>query len=139
MMTMLNTLISIKQKTSKRVGRGISAGGGKTAGRGTKGQKSRSGYNLPKRFEGGQSSLLQRLPKMHGTKSRINKPIAVSYRTLEEIFHNDQLITKDILFEKKLINNKRKIIKIIGAKIITKHFTFDQDILLSQNLKNTLK
>ena len=136
---MLNTLISIKQKTSKRVGRGISAGGGKTAGRGTKGQKSRSGYNLPKRFEGGQSSLLQRLPKMHGTKSRINKPIAVSYRTLEEIFHNDQLITKDILFEKKLINNKRKIIKIIGAKIITKHFTFDQDILLSQNLKNTLK
>ena len=56
------------KKTAKRLGRGISAGGGKTAGRGTKGQKSRAGHNIPKRFEGGQTPLSMRLPKLRGFK-----------------------------------------------------------------------
>jgi large subunit ribosomal protein L15 len=54
----------------KRVGRGIAAGGGKTAGRGTKGQKARAGASIPAWFEGGQTPLQQRIPKLHGFKNR---------------------------------------------------------------------
>ena len=53
-----------------RVGRGIAAGKGKTAGRGTKGQKSRAGGSLPAWFEGGQTPLHQRIPKLRGFKNR---------------------------------------------------------------------
>jgi large subunit ribosomal protein L15 len=54
----------------KRVGRGIAAGGGKTAGRGTKGQKARAGAAIPAWFEGGQTPLQMRIPKLHGFKNR---------------------------------------------------------------------
>jgi large subunit ribosomal protein L15 len=54
----------------KRVGRGIAAGGGKTAGRGTKGQKARAGASIPAWFEGGQTPLQMRIPKLHGFKNR---------------------------------------------------------------------
>jgi len=64
---------SHKKKT--RVGRGIAAGQGKTAGRGTKGQKARAGGNLPAWFEGGQTPLHQRLPKLHGFKN----PFRIEY------------------------------------------------------------
>lgn len=61
--------LTLSSKTDrKRVGRGISAGGGKTAGRGTKGQKSRSGKKLKPGFEGGQTKLAMRLPKLRGFK-----------------------------------------------------------------------
>lgn len=56
-------------KSPKRVGRGISAGQGKTAGRGTKGQKSRTGSGRRPGFEGGQNPLIQRLPKLRGFTS----------------------------------------------------------------------
>jgi large subunit ribosomal protein L15 len=55
----------------KRVGRGIAAGQGKTAGRGTKGQKSRAGGNLPPWFEGGQTPLHIRIPKLRGFRNRL--------------------------------------------------------------------
>ena len=54
----------------KRVGRGIAAGQGKTAGRGTKGQKARAGGSIPPWFEGGQTPLHQRIPKLRGFKNR---------------------------------------------------------------------
>ena len=54
----------------KRVGRGISAGGGKTAGRGQKGQGARSSWSLPRGFEGGQMPLTQRVPKLRGFYNR---------------------------------------------------------------------
>ncbi len=53
-----------------RVGRGIAAGKGKTAGRGTKGQKARAGSSIPPWFEGGQTPLHMRIPKLHGFKNR---------------------------------------------------------------------
>lgn len=65
-------------KERKRVGRGISAGGGKTAGRGTKGQKSRTGKKIRATFMGGQGSLMQRIPKLRGFKS-IRVPAQVVY------------------------------------------------------------
>lgn len=63
----------------KRVGRGISAGGGKTAGRGTKGQKARSGGNIPPYFEGGQMPYVQRIPKKRGFKSLKGKRKSTLY------------------------------------------------------------
>jgi large subunit ribosomal protein L15 len=57
------------RKPRRRVGRGIAAGQGKTAGRGTKGQKARAGGTIPAWFEGGQTPLHQRLPKLHGFKN----------------------------------------------------------------------
>ena len=64
-----NQLQTVPGKNPKRVGRGISAGQGKTAGRGTKGQKSRTGSSKKPGFEGGQNPLMQRLPKLRGFKS----------------------------------------------------------------------
>jgi large subunit ribosomal protein L15 len=61
-----NELQIEKNKAPKRVGRGIAAGQGKTAGRGTKGQMSRTGSHKKPGFEGGQNPLMQRLPKLHG-------------------------------------------------------------------------
>jgi large subunit ribosomal protein L15 len=58
------------RKPRTRVGRGIAAGKGKTAGRGTKGQKARAGASIPAWFEGGQTPLHQRIPKLRGFKNR---------------------------------------------------------------------
>lgn len=66
MLSLNNISANKNHKLKKRVGRGISAGQGKTCGRGTKGQKARTGFNLPNKFEGGQSSFSMRTPKRRG-------------------------------------------------------------------------
>ena len=60
-----------------RVGRGIAAGKGKTAGRGTKGQRSRTGASIPAWFEGGQTPIHMRVPKLHGFKNRFRTEYAI--------------------------------------------------------------
>ena len=64
-----HTLKTTSKKSAKRVGRGIAAGQGKTAGRGTKGQGARTGFSKKPGFEGGQNPLMQRLPKLRGFRS----------------------------------------------------------------------
>ncbi|MEK7152621.1 MAG: 50S ribosomal protein L15, partial [Patescibacteria group bacterium] len=71
-------LETAKNKSAKRVGRGIAAGQGKTAGRGTKGQMSRTGSKKKPGFEGGSNPLMQRLPKLHGFKS-FKAPVEAVY------------------------------------------------------------
>lgn len=75
-------LSTSKNRSAKRVGRGIAAGQGKTAGRGTKGQMARTGARKKPGFEGGQNPLMQRLPKLHGFKS---------HRTPAEVVYTGQL------------------------------------------------
>jgi large subunit ribosomal protein L15 len=70
------------KKSPKRVGRGIAAGQGKTAGRGTKGQGARTGFSKRPGFEGGQNPLMQRLPKLRGFRS---------YRVKAENIYTEQL------------------------------------------------
>lgn len=77
-MTKYNELIISASKNIKRVGRGISAGQGKTAGRGTKGQKARTGKKLGATFQGGSRSLVTAVPKARGFKSR-RTPAQVVY------------------------------------------------------------
>jgi len=62
------------RKAIRRLGRGISSGQGKTAGRGTKGQLARTGPGIPGWFEGGQTPIHMRIPKMRGFKNRFRKP-----------------------------------------------------------------
>ena len=77
-MTKYNELQVVSHKGRKRVGRGISAGGGKTAGRGTKGQGSRTGKKLHAMFQGGQNGLVSAVPKGRGFKS-LRTPAQVVY------------------------------------------------------------
>ncbi len=71
--------LSVKaDKQSRRVGRGISAGQGKTAGRGTKGQKSRAGSSRKPGFEGGQNPLISRIPKLRGFTQFREQPVTIT-------------------------------------------------------------
>ena len=73
-----NELQAAANKNRKRVGRGIAAGGGKTAGRGTKGQGARTGKKLRATFQGGQNSIVKSTPKTRGFKS-LRKPAQIVY------------------------------------------------------------
>ena len=104
----LNTLTNLgTSKNRKRVGRGIGSGIGKTAGRGHKGQKSRSGGSIARGFEGGQMPLQQRIPKF-GFSSRVN-------RGFQEInLKNISTMTEvnlDILKANRIISKATKKVK----------------------------
>ena len=107
----LNTISSEgTSQQRKRVGRGIGSGLGKTAGRGHKGQKSRSGGNIRLGFEGGQMPLQMRLPKF-GFSSRINRSFKeVNIKNLNGM----KVVNLDTLKEKKLISKSIKKVKIFG-------------------------
>ncbi|MBI2846100.1 MAG: 50S ribosomal protein L15 [Chloroflexi bacterium] len=103
------------KKSRKRVGRGISAGGGKTAGRGTKGQKARSGGNLPPYFEGGQLPLVRRLPHKRGFYNPFPTRYAVvNLERLEHLFSPEEEVTPQALHEKGAVKNLRWPVKILG-------------------------
>lgn len=103
------------RKSRKRVGRGIAAGGGKTAGRGTKGQKARSGGNLPPYFEGGQLPLVRRLPHKRGFHNPFPTRYAViNLERLNKVFANGEEVTPRVLQEKGVVKNSKGPIKILG-------------------------
>lgn len=98
-------------RTRKRVGRGIAAGGGKTAGRGTKGQSARTGGKRRPGFEGGQNPLTQRLPKKKGFKS-LKTPKQVVYTgQLDNLKSKTVDITT--LVNAKLITNPYEGVKLV--------------------------
>ncbi len=105
-------------KSSKRVGRGIGSGLGKTCGRGHKGQKSRSGGFHKVGFEGGQMPLQRRLPKS-GFNSRV-KQYSAQVR-LDEISKLDFTeITLDILKQNNIISSKARTVKLINSGKLSK-------------------
>jgi large subunit ribosomal protein L15 len=103
------------RKPARRVGRGHGSGRGKTAGRGTKGQKSRAGGNLPAWFEGGQTPLHIRTPKLHGFKNRFRVAFAaVNLAKLGEV-EKGTLVTPDVLAHDGLIRDTKLPVKILGV------------------------
>ena len=101
------------RKDKKRVGRGISAGGGKTAGRGTKGQKSRSGHSrMPSPFMGGQKAMMQAIPKLRGFKSIHAKAEIVYTDALNSLSGS---VDNAVLAENALISSP-----FVSAKIISR-------------------
>jgi large subunit ribosomal protein L15 len=99
----------------RRVGRGHGSGRGKTAGRGTKGQKSRAGGNLPAWFEGGQTPLHIRTPKLHGFRNRARIEYApINLARLGEV-ERGTLVTPDVLAHDGLIADTKRPVKILGV------------------------
>ncbi len=114
-------------KKRKRVGRGPGSGLGKTAGRGHKGQKSRSGGAKPRYFEGGQLPLYRRLPKRGFTN--IFKVVyqVVNVGQLEEKFDADTVVDKEALRKAGLIKKLNQPVKLLGKGNITKKLTVKVD------------
>jgi large subunit ribosomal protein L15 len=101
------------RKPNRRLGRGVSQGQGKTAGRGTKGQLARSGPGLPGWFEGGQTPLHMRVPKLRGFKNRFRKTfVAVNVGRLAE-YAAEGKVSPDTLAAKGLIEKDARI-KVLG-------------------------
>jgi large subunit ribosomal protein L15 len=100
-------------RNRKRVGRGQGSGTGKTAGRGNKGQKARSGYSRKRGFEGGQMPLYKRLPKI-GFTSRIEKPYVINVEKIKAIAELDEITLESIRSVHKLQKTVTKV-KLIGA------------------------
>jgi large subunit ribosomal protein L15 len=99
-------------KNRKRVGRGQGSGMGKTATRGNKGQKSRTGYKQKRGFEGGQQPLQRRLPKI-GFTSRVEKPYVINVERIPAIAELEE-ITMETLSSVHTIKGKYKRVKLIG-------------------------
>ncbi len=108
---------SLKKK--KRVGRGPGSGHGKTACRGTKGQKSRSGAMIPPGFQGGQMPVYRQLPK-RGFKNPFRKSFGVVNVGALSAMEYDGVIDIEVLKSKGLIKKREKYIKILGEGDIDK-------------------
>jgi large subunit ribosomal protein L15 len=120
-MTKYNELQVSANKDRKRVGRGIAAGQGKTAGRGTKGQGSRTGKKLAPTFQGGQRTLVRAVPKARGFKS-LRTPAQVVYLDHLNAFAGK---TADhfTLFEAGYIGTPFHAVKIISRGELTEKVT----------------
>ena len=110
-----------KQSDNFRRGRGHGSGNGKTAGKGHKGQKARSGAPRPG-FEGGQLPLYMRLPKRGFTNINSLEIIAVNVDKLNK-FNDGDVVTVETLQEKGIINNPKDGVKILGNGELTKKLT----------------
>lgn len=116
-MTKYNELVIDANKDKKRVGRGIAAGGGKTAGRGTKGQGSRTGKKLRATFQGGQRTLVRAIPKARGFKS-LRTPAQVVYLDTLNTFKG-KVVDSAKLFEQGYISTPFHSVKLITRGEIT--------------------
>ena len=114
-----------KHSDSFRRGRGHGSGNGKTAGKGHKGQKARSGATRPG-FEGGQMPLYRRLPKRGFTNRNSKEIVGINVSALER-FDNDTVVTVETLLETGVIKNPRDGVKILGDGELTKKLTVKVD------------
>jgi len=103
------------RRNRKRVGRGDAAGGGSYAGRGMKGQKSRSGKGVRPGFEGGQLPLIKGLPMKRGFNNRYKTYYAlVDLDTLEERFEANTQVTPELLHQMGIIRRTKLPVKVVG-------------------------
>lgn len=115
---------SNETKASKRVGRGPGSGMGKTSTRGEKGQKARSGASIKAWFQGGQTPLHRRIP----IRGFNNKNFATRYATLnladlEKFFNDGDVVTPEVLKERKIIKKELSGVKILAGGNLTKKLT----------------
>ena len=110
-----------KHSDNFRRGRGHGSGNGKTAGKGHKGQKARSGAPRPG-FEGGQMPLYRRIPKRGFTNRNTKEIVAINLNALE-VFENDAVVSVETLVEAGIVKNPRDGVKILGNGELTKKLT----------------
>lgn len=109
-------------KERKRIGRGTSSGTGKTAGRGHKGQNSRSGGGVRPGFEGGQNPLYRRLPKRGFVNPTRKEYAIVNIEELNNFAENTE-ITPELLKEQGIVKDAKSGIKILGNGDVTVKLT----------------
>lgn len=115
------------RKRRKRVGRGDSSGLGRTAGRGEKGQKSRTGSSIRPFFEGGQIPLFRRLPKRGFNSPDHIEYTLVNLNILEDNFAAGDVVDAESLRAKNLLGKTERMIKILANGEITKALTVKAD------------
>ena len=111
-----------KQSDNFRRGRGHGSGNGKTAGKGHKGQKARSGGGKRPGFEGGQMPLYRRIPKRGFTNRNTVEIVGINVSALDR-FDNDAVVTVETLVEAGIVKNPRDGVKILGNGELTKKLT----------------
>ena len=126
-------------KSRFRKGRGIGSGNGKTAGKGHKGQNSRSGGGVRPGFEGGQLPLYRRLPKRGFKNFMFRKEYAVvNLKTLEDKFSDGDEVTVEKLLENRIIRKRLDGVKILASGELTKKLTVKANVF-SENAKTKIE
>ncbi|NSW91204.1 MAG: 50S ribosomal protein L15 [Firmicutes bacterium] len=111
------------KKLPKRKGRGPGSGNGKTAGRGHKGQKARSGGGVRIGFEGGQMPLYRRIPKRGFNNKRFAKEYAEVKLEALNIFDDETVVTQELMKEKGLVKELKDGIVVLGNGDLNKKLT----------------
>lgn len=135
----LHQLAPNVSKKRQRKGQGNAAGQGTYAGRGCKGQNSRAGGGVRKGFEGGQTPLIQRMPKMRGFKNpnRVEAQI-VNLAQLEETFKTGTKVNLETLLEAGLIQGNNAKVKVLGDGELTKKLDVS-DVLVSKSAQAAIE
>ena len=135
----IHTLDVEKKKSRKRIARGGRRG--TTSGRGTKGQKSRSGSSVDPLFEGGRSSLVERMKKLKGFKSPRAKRTAVTLAFLERHFDAGEEVSRTSMIKKKLFSPKRVVggFKVVASGTLSKALVFDSRVQFSETALSAVK
>lgn len=118
-----NELITAHKKSPKRLGRGIAAGQGKTAGRGTKGYGARTGSKARPGFSGGQNPLMQKLPKLPGFRSHRTPMETVFTGQLEAV--TGKTVTVETLAAAGLVTSPFVKVKLLAKGEVSKAFTVE--------------
>lgn len=128
-----------KRKERKRIGRGGKTG--TTAGRGSNGQKSRSGASVDPLFEGGRSTLLERMKKVRGFKSVHPKKHTVTLSTLDRVLADGDIVTRALLVEKGAVDKKALLegVKVVATGTLSKKITLGDDVLVSETAKKSFQ
>ena len=123
-MEMHNLGPAVKGKNRNRVGRGIGSGNGKTAGKGHKGQKARTGGKIRRGFEGGQTPLYRRIPKRG-----FNNVFSIEYATVNvadlERFENGTVVNMELLLNEGIVRRELAGLKVLGNGVLTKKLTVE--------------
>ena len=115
---------SPESKRKKIVGRGPGSGRGKTATRGQKGQKSRSGASIPAWFQGGQTPLYRRVPKRGFKNTKFRTEFAtINLSDLNKFFNDGDIVTPEVLKEKGIIKKQLCGVKVLGNGELEKKLT----------------
>lgn len=128
-----------KKKSKKRVGRGGKRG--TYSGRGMKGQKSRSGGNVDPLFEGGRSSLVQRMKKLRGFKAITAKKNNINLDSIEAKFNDGDVVSTESVLKAGLIKKSKSNdgIKILGDGKLSKKVTISSEILVSKTAAEAIE
>lgn len=140
-MITLNNLKKDKgtKKTKKVLGRGNSSGLGTYSGRGLKGQKSRSGSGKGRLKRMGMKQSLLKIPKVRGFKSLYPDNQVVDVSLINENFKDNDIISPESLYEKKLISKKKQPVKILGKGALKLKGLKFENVKMSESVKNSLE